>query len=149
MPPSKKPAKQKPAPKTAAKMAPANAARPKTFAAMCARHRGEPAKIAKRLRSIVTDVLGARGIDEGIYGGAAVALALYSRGGTANVLCGISPAADHCKLFVHYLRRLDHPTWVLQGTGKHALHIKLARAADVVTTDVAAILREVERLSGL
>jgi hypothetical protein len=100
----------------------------------------EVAEVAERLRAIVKRVLPQA--SEGVYGGAKTVIALYSIGGSQNVICGIQPAAKHCLFYIHHVQQQDSAVLKLEGKGKTNRHVKVS--------DTAAIEEsEVERLLGL
>lgn len=111
---------------------------------MLAPHKAGPQKIALKLRTLVHKTL--KDIEENIYGGAKVALALYSRKGT--VLCGIHPSGDACLFYVHHLKVLNHDRLKFEGKGKHAKQIRFHSVKDVHDTDIVWLLREIEKHAG-
>ena len=90
----------------------------------------EPAiqQIAFSLRKLVKEFL--PDFDEHIYGGLSVGNALYSRGETTRVLCGIQPARDHCKLYVHNVSDIKRKGLKIEGSGKNARHVKVRQLND-------------------
>ena len=68
--------------------------------------------------------------DENVYGGLKMANVLYSVGSDTNVFCGIQPANDRCKLYLHHVRPGDVPDLKIEGSGKHARHVKVATNSD-------------------
>lgn len=79
--------------------------------------------VAHRLRTLAlkTD----KRIEEHIYGGAKVRMALYSIGHTDNVLFGIGLGKDHIKLYLHHTEKVETETLKLEGKGKHAKTVKI------------------------
>jgi hypothetical protein len=115
----------------------------RTFDDVIAPHPKSTQKIAKRLRKLVMDVLG--NADEQIVGGAKVKLALYTHPETNRVMCGVQPAGETCLLYVHRLRKLDHPRLKLEGKGKHAKHIRFETIGKAFDDDVRWVLGEVDK----
>ena len=99
--------------------------------------------IGLKLRKLVFDFFDE--IEENIVGGAKVKLALYSRGGPNQVLCGIQPAKDGCIFYVHHLKSIDHPRLTFTGKGKHAKQIRFQSADQVLPTDIQWLLERVEQ----
>ncbi len=83
----------------------------------------EISAIANRVRALILDH--DLPIEEDIYGGKKVKMASYSIGRTDNVIAVIGPAANHCKLFLHHVDKIDPMGLKLEGKGKHAKHIKI------------------------
>jgi hypothetical protein len=84
-------------------------------------------------------------IDENIIGGAKVKLALYSRGGKNNVLCGIQEGSEEsCMFFVHHIDELDHKRLKFSGKGKHAKRIKFMSIEDIIEDDIIWLLSKVD-----
>lgn len=79
--------------------------------------------------------------DEHIYGGKAVGNALYSRDSPNRVLCGIQPAEDHCKLYVHHVSDVQLPGIKLEGRGKHARHVKVYTLTEATTVRLLELLQ--------
>lgn len=65
---------------------------------------------------------------EHVSGGLKFATALYSFGRPTNVAFGMQPTPTHCKFFLHHVRPGDVAGLKLEGTGKHARHVKVASA---------------------
>ncbi|AWX46135.1 hypothetical protein HME9304_03167 [Flagellimonas maritima] len=85
-------------------------------------------------------------IDESIAGGAKVKLALYSRGGKNNVLCGIQKGAgDSCMLYVHHIDKIDHDRLKFSGSGKHAKRIKFFDEKEIVEDDIVWLFNLVKQ----
>ncbi|MEM8545316.1 MAG: DUF1801 domain-containing protein [Cyanobacteria bacterium P01_H01_bin.119] len=102
--------------------------KPTTFEALVAPFDTSIQHVAFDLRDLVKQAF--PDFDEHIYGGLAVGNALYSRGGTASVLCGIQPAWNHCKLYVHNVSDLKQAGLKIEGSGKHARHVKVKQLDD-------------------
>ncbi|WP_299333387.1 hypothetical protein [uncultured Psychroserpens sp.] len=102
----------------------------------------EAQKIGLKLRDIVISFFPEA--KESIVGGAKVKLALYTRNGTNNVLCGIQQAAnDTCMLYVHHVDSISHERLKFSGKGKHAKRIKFENASDVMEGDITWLLKQV------
>lgn len=85
------------------------------------------------------------GIDESIIGGAKVKLALYSRGGKNNVLCGIQQGAgDSCMLYVHHVDTISHNRLKFSGSGKHAKRIKFLDENEIFEEDITWLFKLVK-----
>jgi hypothetical protein len=95
--------------------------------------------VATRLRAIVTDTMPEA--DEAVSGGARMGMALYSIDGPSNVICGIQPTASTCKLFFHGWQRLQKAGYRLEGSGKHARHIKIGSSEEIEPNRVAHMIR--------
>lgn len=79
--------------------------------------------VATRLRAIVEAAI--PDADEAVSGGAKIGMALYSVDGANDVVCGIQPTEDTCKLFFHGWEQLEDAGYRLEGSGKHARHVKI------------------------
>lgn len=117
--------------------------RAKTFTELAARATPPVAATAVALRNLIQGAL--PGLDENIYGGAKTGLALYSRGKSSNVICGIGPGAAHCLLYIHHAEGLEHPALEIEGQGKHCVHIKFAEAAEINSRAVTELLNAAAR----
>ncbi|GMN06334.1 hypothetical protein MTsPCn5_17230 [Croceitalea sp. MTPC5] len=85
-------------------------------------------------------------IEETISGGAKVKLALYSRGGKNNVLCGIQQSKDgSCMLYVHHIDSISHERLKFSGSGKHAKRIKFSDASQILADDIIWLFQLVEK----
>lgn len=113
---------------------------PTTFEALIAPFPGDIQEIAGQLRQLVREAL--PDAEENIYGGAKVANALYSLGGSANVICGIQPAPELCRLYVHHIHGLSHPELKIEGKGKHARHVKVRSLAEVKPDTLGWLLKQ-------
>ncbi|MEM9362568.1 MAG: hypothetical protein AAGA43_08035 [Bacteroidota bacterium] len=96
------------------------------------------------LRDIVKQSF--QNIQESISGGAKVKLALYSRGGKENVLCGIQKGAgDSCMLYVHHIESITHDRLKFSGKGKHAKRIKFANEREIIKEDIEWLFSQVNQ----
>ena len=86
---------------------------------------------------------------EAIGGGDRIRMALYSIGGPNNVVCGIQPTANACKLFLHGWQALVQAGFRLEGSGKHARHIKLREVSELERLEVARMISIARRAVGL
>lgn len=68
-------------------------------------------------------------------------MALYSIDGANNVVCGIQPTADMCKLYFHGWEHLKKAGHRLEGSGKHARHIKIRAVEEVETKTITAMVK--------
>ena len=95
----------------------------------------EALKMGLKLRELI--LLFFSDIEESIIGGAKVKLALYSRGGKNNLLCGIQPGKDDsCMLYVHQVQAISHERLKLIGKGKHSKQIKFNQADEINEDDI-------------
>ncbi len=133
------PTKRKQPSAKASQRSKAASTRPASFANLLARATPPVAATAAALREIIQRVL--PNLDENIYGGATTALALYSRGKSSNVICGIGPGSAHCLLYIHHAEGLDHPALKIEGKGKHCIHVKFAEAAAISSGAVTELLK--------
>ncbi len=92
-----------------------------------------------KLRQLIFDSLS--DIEESIIGGSKVKLALYSRNGNNNVLCGIQEGKeDTCLLYVHHINTLSHERLKFSGRGKHAKRIRFHDESEIVPDDITWLL---------
>ena len=63
-------------------------------------------------------------LEEGIYGGEKVRIALYHIGRSDNPAIGIAASEKHCQIFIHHFEQVDTKGLKLHGKGKHARHLK-------------------------
>ena len=92
-------------------------------------------KLGLKLRELI--LLFFSDIEESIIGGGKVKLALYSRGGKNNLLCGIQEGKnDSCMLYVHHLLEISHERLKLGGKGKHSRQIKFNREEEINEEDI-------------
>ena len=68
-------------------------------------------------------------------------MALYSIDGPNNVVCGFQPTQDMCKLFFHGWKQLKEAGYRLEGSGKHARHIKIRSIQEVQPEEIADMIR--------
>lgn len=84
-------------------------------------------------------------IEENIMGGEKVKLALYSRNGKNNVLCGIQQGnLDSCLLYVHHAENINHERIKFSGKGKHAKRIKFSDQKEINEADILWLFGKVE-----
>ena len=102
--------------------------KPTTFDALIEPFEPSIQKVALALRKLVQQAF--PNFEEHIYGGLAIGNALYSCGGLERVLCGIQPAHDHCKLYVHNISDIKRKGLKLEGSGKHSRHVKVRQLND-------------------
>ena len=96
-------------------------------------------EVATRLRSIIKATL--PDADETVSGGTRIGMALYSINGPNNVICGIQPTDNTCKLFFHGWRKLKTSGYRLEGSGKNARHIKIHSIQELEAEKVAEMLK--------
>ncbi|MFW6084612.1 MAG: DUF1801 domain-containing protein [Gemmatimonadota bacterium] len=117
---------------------------PESFEELLAPLPEEVREVATRLRAVIGRAL--PDADEAVSGGAKMGMALYSLDGPNDVVCGIQPTGATCKLFFHGWRELKEAGYRLEGSGKHARHVKIPsvreldpeRIADMIEIAVAA-----------
>ena len=92
-------------------------------------------KMGLKLRELI--LLFFSDIDESIIGGMKIKLALYSRGGKNNLLCGIQQGKDDsCMLYVHHVLAITHERLKLIGKGKHSKQIKFNQVDEINEEDI-------------
>jgi len=96
--------------------------------------RNTASKLRRAVRAALPDC------DEAIGGGGKIGMALYSLGGPRNVVCGIQPTSSGCKLFFHAWRSLEERGFVLEGSGKHARHVKIRNPEELAKVDVRTMV---------
>lgn len=94
---------------------------------------------AIRFRAIVKATI--PNADESVSGGAKMGMALYSINGPNNVICGIQPTEDMCKLFFHCWEQLKKSGYRLEGTGKHARHIKVRSPEELEADAISKMIK--------
>lgn len=94
---------------------------------------------AIRFRAIVKATI--PNADESVSGGAKMGMALYSINGPNNVICGIQPTEDICKLFFHCWAQLKKSGYRLEGTGKHARHIKVGSPEELEADAISEMIK--------
>ncbi|WP_299211547.1 hypothetical protein [uncultured Aquimarina sp.] len=83
-------------------------------------------------------------IEENILGGAKVKLALYTRNGKNNVLCGIQEGSNEsCMLYVHHIEEINHERLTFSGKGKHAKRIKFSDIKEIKEDDIKWLLSKI------
>jgi hypothetical protein len=95
--------------------------------------------IAIRFRTLVKDAI--PDVDEAVSGGAKMGMALYSIGGANNAVCGLQPTENMCRLFFHGWKRLEEAGYRLEGSGKHARHIKIRALEELDAKQVADMIK--------
>lgn len=96
-------------------------------------------EVATRLRSIVNDSLPQA--DETVSGGAKMGMVLYSIKGPKNVICGIQPTDSMCKLFFHGWEQIKEAGYRLEGSGKHARHIKIRSTQEIKANQIGEMIK--------
>ncbi len=94
---------------------------------------------ARALQAIVRQSLD--GVEEGLYGGGKVRMALYSIDGPTRVVCGIQPGRDRCLFFLHRVTQDDVPELRLTGKGKHARQLAFATRQAVPDEVICRLVR--------
>lgn len=111
---------------------------PTTFAELVAPFPAPIQAAAAALREVIFRIL--PDAHEHVSGGLKFANALYSLARPTNVVCGIQPTATHCKLYLHHVRPGDIPGVKVEGSGKHARHVKVASEDFALRPAIAAAL---------
>ncbi len=111
---------------------------PTSFEALIAPFPETIRQIAAQLRQQILDLLPEA--HEHVSGGHRIANVLYSLGHPNNVVCGLQPAADHCKLFLHHVHPGDVPGVRLEGSGKYVRHVKVRTLAEAQAPTIPALL---------
>ncbi len=82
-----------------------------------------------------------------VVGGAKVKLALFSRNGKNNVLCGIQEGSNEsCMFYVHHVDKINHERLKFSGKGKHAKRIKFDNVQEIIEEDIHWLLSKVNNL---
>jgi hypothetical protein len=84
-------------------------------------------------------------LEEKIYGGDKVKLALYSIGDINNVFFGIQAGDTDCKLFLHRYEQVVSKYYRMEGKGKHTRHIKFRTTGDLNEMELASLIKQVVR----
>ncbi len=121
--------------------------KPTTFEELIAPFNAPVQATAESLRTMIREPM--PDFNENIYGGLSVANAHYSRGGPNHVVCGIQPALDHCKLYVHHVADVRRDGLRIEGSGKNTRHVKVRSVDDETTERLSWLLLEALRRSGL
>jgi len=98
------------------------------------------------LRRVIRDLLPEA--DENVYGGLKMANVLYSIGRDTNVICGLQPTKNHCKLYLHHVKPDDVPNVKIEGSGKNVRHIKVFRLSEADAPEIRSVI-ELARQRGL
>jgi hypothetical protein len=102
----------------------------------------EVQQAAQTLRDLIFESLD--GIEENIYGGKKVQNALYSKkGDTKKVVCGIQTNQNFCIFYLHKTEKVDCTGLKLEGSGKHAKHVKFASANEIDPKIIRRILKDI------
>lgn len=112
---------------------------PKSFEGLVDPLPKEVREVATRLRSIVIDSL--PDADEAVSGGAKMGMVLYSVNHPNNVICGIQPTENMCKFFFHGWEQLKEAGYRLEGSGKHARHIKIRSTKEIDGDSISRMLK--------
>lgn len=116
---------------------------PTTFEELIAPFPRDIREAASALRAVVQSTI--PNADEQVSGGLKFAMALYSIGPATNVACGLQPSAAHVKFFLHHVRPGDIPELKLEGSGKHARHVKVATVAEANRPEIVEATRQAAR----
>ena len=119
---------------------------PTTFEQMVAPFPESIQQTAEMLRQVISSTLPQ--LTETIYGGNKIANALYSFDNPNQVVCGIQANEKVCKLFVHFYDQVQGMGFAIDGTGKHARHIKFSPSEDIDQQALAGVLKVVWQSSG-
>lgn len=123
---------------------------PESFDELIAPVPAELGATAEWIRRLILDEFPQ--VEENIYGGKKMAMALYSVGGRNSVALGIQPGRSSVKLYVHHPELLGDTPFRLEGRGRHMRHIKFTappveRRAELLTLigiPVGALIEAVE-----
>lgn len=121
--------------------------KPESFNEMLAPFSKEIRTIALGLRRMIREALPES--EEKIYGGLMVAQVLYGIGGPAKVICGIQPDKIQCRLFLHNVADVKLPGIKIEGTGKHARHVKVKELNRENKKALSRLIGEAFNRSGL
>lgn len=118
------------------------------FADILENRPAELQELAQDVRSILLKI--DKRIDENVYGGKKVRIALYSIGGDTQVLYGLSIGKDHVQLYLHHADKpgVDVAGLKLEGKGKHAKHVKIKTLNTEVKKQVTAACKSILEVSG-
>lgn len=111
---------------------------PTTFEELLQPHPADVREVATRLRAIVEDTV--PDADEAVSGGSKMGMALYSVGGANNVVCGIQPTENTCRLFFHGWEHLENSGYRLDGSGKNARHVKIRSSQELDPDEIANMI---------
>ena len=121
--------------------------KPENFNELVAPFPKEVRTVAFGLRRMIGEALPRA--EENIYGGLLVANALYSIGDPTKVICGIQPDKIQCRLFLHNVADLKPPGIKIEGTGKHARHVKVVKLNTENKTALSQLVAEAFNRSGM
>ncbi|MCP4120836.1 MAG: hypothetical protein GY751_03705 [Bacteroidetes bacterium] len=82
-------------------------------------------------------------ISEDVFVGDLGHQASYSIGNIHNVIAVISPAEDHCKVYLHYFDQVSTYPLQLEGKGKHSRHISLHDPEELPRAELKRVLHEI------
>jgi len=97
--------------------------------------------IAKILRNKILSL--DSDISEDVFVGDLGHQASYSIGNIHNVIAVVSPAIDHCKIYLHYFDQVNAFQLELEGKGKHSRHISLKDPNDLPRAELKRVLHEI------
>ena len=117
----------------------------KTFETMIVERPEAIQATANKLRNIIFSTL--TDIEENIYGGKKVQNALYSKGGPRNVVCGIQTNDDYCIFYLHKTDQVDTGDLKLEGSGKHAKHIKFHSVDEIEVQLIQKVLNNIYEIT--
>ena len=101
---------------------------------------------ANKLREIILNSLD--DIEENIYGGKKVQNALYSKkGNTQKVVCGIQTNDNYCIFYLHKTDQVDTNAFKLEGSGKHAKHVKFQSLHEVEPQSIQKVLTQIYEIT--
>jgi len=101
---------------------------------------------AKKMGIVLKNIIESyfENIEWNVYGGAKVKLALFSRNGTNNALCGIQEGSNEsCMLYIHHVDEVNHERLKFSGKGKHAKRVKFETVEDIREDDIRWLLSKV------
>lgn len=102
--------------------------------------------LAAKLRALILQTLPQ--LTETVSGGKTVGNALYSLNTPNDVLCGIQPNEQCCKLFIHFYDSVKNMGFKIEGSGKNARHIKFFPDNNVPGDELVSLLNTIYQNSG-
>jgi hypothetical protein len=114
-------------------------ARPTTFYDLIEPFSDEVQEIARHLRALIFEVFPQT--REEICGDTRAANAVYSNGDTGDLISGIHPCEDHCKLYVHFLGDNKTPGVSLDNDSQNVRQTHIYTLEDVADLNIKQMLR--------
>lgn len=114
---------------------------PDTFEQMIAPYPAMIQTTASKLQHLILNNLPQ--LTEQVSGGNKVANALYSFTAPNQVVCGIQAGNNACKLFIHHFEQARGMGFNIEGSGKHARHIKFHHPDDIQADTLVPLLHKI------